>query len=92
MVHLSTDLGPTPALPRVGFVVSRAVGNAVVRNRVKRRLRHLVRQRLSVLPARSVFVVRALPPSATASSQELGEDLARCLGRVVAGPRDGEER
>ena len=29
--------------PRVGFVVSRAVGNAVTRNRVKRRLRELVR-------------------------------------------------
>ena len=29
-----------PAPPTVGFVVSKAVGNAVVRNRVKRRLRH----------------------------------------------------
>jgi len=30
---------------RAGFVVSKAVGGAVARNRVKRRLRHLVRRR-----------------------------------------------
>ncbi|CUR55064.1 Ribonuclease P protein component [metagenome] len=67
----------------VGFVVSRAVGNAVSRNRVKRRLRHLTRDRLSSLPGSCVLVVRALPASATASSQELGADLDRCLKRVL---------
>jgi ribonuclease P protein component len=65
-----------PADPaRVGFVVSKAVGNAVVRNRVKRRLRHLVAERLDVLPVGSVLVVRALPASATASYAALGTDL-----------------
>jgi ribonuclease P protein component len=64
---------------RVGFVVSKAVGNAVVRNRVKRRLRHLVREHLEGLPGSAVLVVRALPASAAASSAELGADLARCL-------------
>jgi ribonuclease P protein component len=34
------DVGP----PRVGFTVSKRVGNAVVRNRVRRRLREAVRQ------------------------------------------------
>ena len=29
--------------PRVGFVVSRSAGNAATRNRIKRRLRHIVR-------------------------------------------------
>lgn len=72
--------GPTPL--RVGFVVSKAVGNAVVRNRVKRRLRALVREQLSVLPGSAVLVVRALPASATASSAELRADLARCLEGV----------
>jgi ribonuclease P protein component len=33
------DTGP----PRVGFTVSKKVGNAVVRNRVRRRLREIVR-------------------------------------------------
>ena len=52
---------------RAGFVVSKAVGNAVVRNRVRRRLRHLVRERLGELPAGSILVVRALPAAADAS-------------------------
>jgi len=67
---------------QVGFVVSRAVGNAVTRNRVKRRLRHLARERLSSLPGSCVLVVRALPASAGASSTELAGDLDRCLSRV----------
>jgi ribonuclease P protein component len=67
---------------RAGFVVSRAVGNAVVRTRVKRRLRHLVRDRLDSLPGGSLLVVRALPPSADASSRTLGADLDRALERL----------
>ncbi len=39
--------------PRVGFVVSKAVGGAVVRNRTKRRLRALVASRLDRLPRRA---------------------------------------
>lgn len=64
---------PRSAPPsRAGFVVSRAVGNAVTRNRVKRRLRHLV---AAVLPpdAPAVdVVVRALP---AASDGPLAEDF-----------------
>ena len=68
--------------PRVGLVVSKAVGNAAVRNRVKRRLRHLAREHLASLPGSAVLVVRALPAAGTASHAELGADLARCLERV----------
>jgi ribonuclease P protein component len=71
-----------PTGPFVGFVVSKAVGGAVVRNQVKRRLRHLARERLSSLPGSAVLVVRALPPAADASSVELGADLDRALARV----------
>jgi ribonuclease P protein component len=81
VVHLARpDSGDRP---RIGFVVSRAVGNAVTRNRVKRRLRELVRDRVDTLPDGSVLVVRALPPSAGASYAELRADLARCLTRVT---------
>ncbi len=86
VVHLqladqSEGLGDMPA--RVGFVVSKAVGPAVTRNRVKRRLRHQARELLSALPGSAVLVVRALPPAADATSQELGADLARSLQRVM---------
>ena len=68
---------------RVGFVVSKAVGNAVTRNRVKRRLRHLMRERLEGLAIGTRVVVRATPAAATASYRDLGDELDRCLGRVV---------
>ncbi len=81
MVHLARDEEPGPT--RVGFVVSKAVGTAVVRNHVKRRLRHLARERLDTLPGSAVLVVRALPPASEASYAELGSDLDRCLDRVA---------
>jgi ribonuclease P protein component len=68
---------------QVGFVVSKAVGGAVVRNQVKRRLRHLARERHASLPGSAVLVVRALPAAATASYAELGADLDRALRRLV---------
>lgn len=71
---------PEHVPPRAGFVVSKAVGNAVVRHRVSRRLRHLVADRLDGLPAGAALVVRALPPAADASSAELGRDLDSALG------------
>ncbi|MCI2423985.1 ribonuclease P protein component [Saccharopolyspora sp. K220] len=67
---------------RVGFVVSKAVGTAVVRHRVTRRLRHLMRDRLPALPAGTLVVVRALPPAADAPSRELGADLDAALRKL----------
>ncbi|MFI9270024.1 ribonuclease P protein component [Kitasatospora sp. NPDC052896] len=68
---------------RAGFVVSKAVGPAVVRNLVKRRLRHLVRDRLARLPAGSLIVVRALPPAGTAAYSDLAQDLDAALRRLL---------
>ena len=60
VVHLS-QLTQGEDAPRVGFVVSKRIGNAVVRNRVTRRLREIIRPHLATLPAGSAIVVRALP-------------------------------
>jgi ribonuclease P protein component len=72
--HLLVQDGPDEH-PRVGFVVSRAVGGAVVRNKVRRRLRHLARGYLDSLPAGSLLVVRANPPAAVARQADLAADL-----------------
>ncbi|CAN5872886.1 hypothetical protein BH20ACT6_BH20ACT6_15770 [soil metagenome] len=69
---------------RVGFVVSRACGPAVTRNRVRRRLRHLMLPRLPELPLGIVLVVRALPAAASASTERLDADLTRCLTRCLS--------
>jgi ribonuclease P protein component len=82
VVHLATDPGSRD--PRVGLVVSKAVGNSVVRHRVQRRLRHLAREQLDVLPGSALLVIRANPAASGASSRELGADLARCLQRVMS--------
>lgn len=82
----AVDPGAEPSGPRVGFVVSKAVGGSVVRHRVARRLRHLMRGRLSRLPAGSRVVVRALPAAAAADSAALGRDLDRALRAVSAAP------
>jgi ribonuclease P protein component len=66
----------------VGFVVSRAVGNSVVRHRVTRRLRHVVRERLAELPGGSTTVVRALPASAGADFAVLAADFATAVQAV----------
>ena len=69
--------------PRAGFVVSKAVGNSVVRHAVTRRLRHVVRPRLGGLPGGTRLVVRALPAAADASSDQLGADLDAALERAL---------
>jgi ribonuclease P protein component len=68
---------------RVGFVVSRAVGTAVVRNRVRRRLRHLARGYLGSLPGGSLLVVRANPRASTARQADLAADLDLVLGTLL---------
>ena len=67
---------------QVGFVVSKAVGNAVVRNRVKRRLRHLSRESLPGIPPGTRLVVRALPRAAT-NPHEVAGDLDRAWQRAL---------
>ena len=69
--------------PRVGLVVSKAVGNAVVRNRTKRVLRALMSTRIDQLPAGVDVVINAktdLPGTPTAL---LAQDLDRLLITVL---------
>lgn len=87
VVHLHTasadQTHPDPCPePRVGFVVSKAVGPAVTRNLVRRRLRHLVRERTDTLPPRGMLVVRVLPAAAEASYDALAHELDRCLDKL----------
>jgi ribonuclease P protein component len=77
--------GESVSPPRAGFVVSKAVGGAVVRNAVKRRLRHLMRDRIDRLPPGSLVVVRALPGAGDADPAHLARDLDAALQRLLGG-------
>ncbi len=79
VVHTFCPPDRRAAPVRVGFVVSRAVGGAVVRNRTKRRLRHLCAARLAGAGAGIDVVVRANPPAGQASSAELAAALDAAL-------------
>lgn len=76
-----TDQTDAMDYTRVGFSVSRRVGGAVVRNRVKRRLREVMRRRLAGIAPGYDLVVTARPDAANASvvtfDQEVGALLAR---------------
>ncbi|MFC5953971.1 ribonuclease P protein component [Streptomyces sp. NPDC005774] len=91
VVHLRSGVtdphasGENAAPTRAGFVVSKAVGGAVVRNKVKRRLRHLMRDRVALLPPGSLVVVRALPGAGDADHAQLAQDLDAALQRLLGG-------
>lgn len=67
-----------------GFAVSKAVGGAVIRNRVKRRLRAIVAAALGDLPDGTTVVVRALPAAASASFSQLEGDVRGALAQAAA--------
>ena len=82
-VRRSNNENP-PEVTRVGFVVSKKVGNAVVRNRVKRRLRHIVRDLEA--PWSTDVVIRALPPAASAGPElaiEVADAWRRAFKKAV---------
>lgn len=66
--------------PRLGLIVSKKVGNAVVRHAVARRLRHAFAAARHTLPSPEVYVVvRARPSAAGRSSSELADQLTRAF-------------
>ena len=81
-VLLKSNLPGTGGPTSVGFVVSKAVGSAVDRNRVKRQLRHLMRDRVDRLPVGSRVVVRALPAAHGAQATTLAAHLDASLSRA----------
>ncbi|MFN8084978.1 MAG: ribonuclease P protein component [Dermatophilaceae bacterium] len=84
VVHAATRPEPGDGAVRVGFVVGSTVGGAVVRNRVRRRLRALMAQRLDGIPRGTDLVVRAVPAAAEASFAELSAELSTHLARVAS--------
>lgn len=84
VVHaLMHRAGPPSDSARVGFIVGRSVGGAVTRNRTRRRLRHLMSERLASIPDAPLIIVRALAPAGAASARRLGADLDHCLARLM---------
>ena len=76
---------------RVGFTVSKKVGNAAERNRVRRRLREVVRlSQRATLRAGYDYVLIGRRAALDLPFERLIEDFARALGRVHGGKGTGK--
>lgn len=69
--------------PRVGLVISKAVGPAVIRHRVARRVRHVAHALLADLDPTDRLVIRALPRSGNVPSALLKKQLRSGLRRAL---------
>jgi ribonuclease P protein component len=69
--------------PRVGIAVPRKVGGAVVRNRVKRRLREAWRAQLERIPVGRDYVVVARPGLAESADAQGADWLTEHVGEVL---------
>jgi ribonuclease P protein component len=74
--------------PRLGFAVPKAVGNAVVRNRIKRQLRDIARDRLDAVPVTNDYVLvvrKGLPEAAEVNGHDwLAARVDEVLGKTTA--------
>lgn len=70
---------PAPGPVRFGFIVAKNVGNAVTRNRVRRRMKAASSEVLSTVPAGTDIVIRALPSAAAADWETLRSEIADSL-------------
>jgi ribonuclease P protein component len=72
---------PQPDGPRIGFTVPRALGKAVVRNRIKRRVREAVRCGLDRLSPEWSIVINPRRKAFDAPAQELAREVERLFQR-----------
>lgn len=73
-----------PDEPRLGFIVTKTVGNAVTRNFVKRRMRAAGARALATMPAGTDVVIRALPASADAAWVSLLAEITEGISMGTA--------
>jgi ribonuclease P protein component len=73
--------------PRLGITVTRKVGGAVVRNRVKRVVRELFRRNRVLIEQPVDLVVHARPSIVGRGTAELEREFVDCARRLFRGSR-----
>jgi ribonuclease P protein component len=82
VVYARATMDMAPA--RFGIIVSKAVGDAVVRNRVTRRVRAVCAESAPSLPVGTVLVCRMLPAAAEVTWDNLRSQLTTSIRRAVS--------
>jgi ribonuclease P protein component len=82
LISLGVVVGPETATFRAGFITSRRIGNAVQRNRVRRRLREIVRKNQPVLRRKIWIITIAQSAAARATSRALEDEWLRLARRA----------
>ena len=81
--EVSAGSSETVAPARFGFIISKAVGNAVTRNLIRRRFKTIVERQLANGIAGIDIVFRVFPKVTEASFEQLEADVTRALARVT---------
>ena len=68
---------------QVGFIVSKLVGNSVVRHKVSRQLRNIVNETLETIPGNIQIVIRALPAITDKDFIELNKILSESINKSI---------
>ncbi|MDY6915334.1 MAG: ribonuclease P protein component [Candidatus Cloacimonadota bacterium] len=68
---------------KVGIVISKKVGKAVVRNKIRRRIKSFLQQNMHKLPERTKLIILAKKNSCTAGWQEMCVDIAGGLEKIA---------
>jgi len=80
VVYLNSEANSNP--PRFGFVVSKAVGNAVQRNLVKRRARAVFGSEIQSFTPGQTVVLRALPGLAELDYSAMAAEVSNALSKL----------
>ena len=65
----------------VGIVASKKIGKAVVRNKVKRRIKAFIRENSDLHPTNEKIIILAKPEAGNANWQEIKKDLTDLFTR-----------
>ncbi|MDZ4841343.1 MAG: ribonuclease P protein component [Hyphomicrobium aestuarii] len=85
-IQTAGQLQTDPDGPRFGFTITKKLGNAVVRNRIRRRLKSALRELAGTHAASDMdYVVVARSPAFDQDFAALKTDLAEALRRVASG-------